>query len=466
MNPKDLENPEEWASKTYGSAELGDPRRTDRLVQMAAALAEEPAASLPKAMRGWSETTAAYRFLNTTEISHEQILQPHWVQTREMAASRARVLLIADQTEINLTTHSKTTGVGPVGQGDRGRGFYVHTVLAVDAETKQVLGCAYQEPFVRQAAPEHETRAQRRGRARESQIWERSAQQIGAPPKRSHWVHVGDSGADIFTFWEVCRKLRCDFVIRVCQDRLVALPPEEQEARRILSHLRKLAESKPAQDAQVLHLRAEHERPARDALLQMSFQQVLIQPPQNGASWDKQEIPVWVVRVWEPAPPAGTEPLEWLLVTTVPITTTEQAWERVRWYGWRWLLEDFHHVLKTGCQIEHQQMRSVDALFRLLGILTPIALRLLCLREIAQNAPETDATEVMSPEVVQVVAHLARRSSAQMSVRDLWRTIASFGGYFNRKGDGPPGWKTLWRGWLYVQTVLEGVHLAASFSPS
>jgi hypothetical protein len=110
-------------------------------------------------------------------------------------------------------------------------------------------------------------------------------------------------------------------------------------------------------------------------------------------------------------------------------------------------------------------MRSVEALLRLLAVLTPIALRLLCLREIAQNAPETHATEVMSTEVVQIVARLARRPTAQMSARDLWRTIASFGGYFNRKGDGPPGWMTLWRGWLYVQTVLQGIHLAASFSP-
>lgn len=392
-------------------------------------------------------------------------MQPHWVQTRQIAEERTWVLLIADPTEINLTAHPSTSGVGPVGQGDRGRGFYVHTVLAVDAQSKQVLGCAYQEPWVRQAAPEHETRAQRRSRARESQIWERSAQQIGSPPSESHWVHVGDSGADIFTFWEVCRQLGCDFVIRLCQDRLVALPPDQQEARRLLHHLRKQAESQPAQDAQVLHLRAEHQRPARDAHLLMSFQQVLIQPPQNGASWEKQELPVWVIRVWEPEPPIGAEPLEWLLVTTVPIASTEQAWQRVRWYGWRWLAEDFHHALKTGCQIEQRQMRSVEALFRLLALLTPMALRLLGLREIAQTAPETDATEVLSAEVVQVVAHLAKRPTASMTVRELWRTIASFGGYFNRKGDGPPGWKTLWRGWVYVQTVLQGVHLAASFSP-
>src|SRR5258708_18991842 len=141
MKPKDLENPEDWASKTFAAAELGDPRRTDRLVQMAAALAEEPAASLPNAMRSVNETIAAYRFLNMPAISHEQIMQPHWEQSRQLAQEREWTLLIADATEINLTTHPSTTGVGSIGQGDRGRGFYVHTALAVDAETKQVLGC-------------------------------------------------------------------------------------------------------------------------------------------------------------------------------------------------------------------------------------------------------------------------------------------------------------------------------------
>lgn len=255
-------------------------------------------------------------------------------------------------------------------------------------------------------------------------------------------------------------------MIRVCQDRLIALPAEEQEAGRILQHLRTVAENKPAQDTQVLHLRAEHQRPARDALLQLRFQQVAIQPPEHGASWEHQEITVWVVRVWEPEPPSGAEPLEWLLVTTVPVATTEQAWQRVRWDAWRWLSEDFHHALKTGCRIERRQMRSVDALCRLLAILTPIALRLLGLREIAQNAPETVANEVVSDEVVQIVAQLAKHPTAQMSARDLWRTIASFGGSFNRKNDGPPGWKTLWRGWMSVQTILDGVHLAARLPPS
>ncbi|HLG60445.1 MAG TPA: IS4 family transposase [Ktedonosporobacter sp.] len=466
MNHQDLQEPEVWASKTFGAAELGDQRRTDRLVSMASAIAHAPAASLPKAMRTWGDTLAAYRLLDNEQISHEQIMMPHWIATRQEAAQRPCVLLVADTTEINLSSHKSTKGVGPVGQGLRGRGFYLHTVLALDASNKQILGCAYQEPFVRKPAPKKETRAQRRKRARESQIWEHCAKQIGAAPSGVRWVHVGDRAADIFTFWQTCQQLGCEFVVRVMEDRGVFAQEDEEPAACKLDHLRQLARRLPAQAGRVLHVRAEHDRQARDAWLQMGYQLVRIQPPINGASLQKTEIQAWVIRVWEPSPPEGVEPLEWILVSSVPIESVEQAWERVQWYSWRWLLEDFHHALKTGCQVENRQLRSVAAQWRLLGILTPTALRLLHLRQIAQNAPETPATEVVSAEVVQVVAHLSKRVPEAMSAQLLWRTIARFGGYLNRTCDGPPGWKTLWQGWLYIQTVLEGVHLAGSFAPS
>jgi Rieske Fe-S protein len=297
MNDQDLQDPEAWASQTFGAAELGDQRRTDRLVTMAAAIAHDPAASLPKAMRSWSDTIAAYRFLDNEQISHEQIMMPHWIQARQEAAQRACVLLVADTTEINLSSHETTTGVGPVGQGVRGRGFYVHTVVALDASTKHVLGCVYQEPFIRQQAPKKETRAQRRQRARESQIWERCAQQIGAAPAGGRWVHVGDRAADIFTFWQTCQHLGCEFVVRVMEDRGCLAQEDAGPADPQMDHLRQLARRLSPQAAQVLHMRAEHHRQARDAWVQMGYQQIRIQPPSNGASLQKTAIQAWVIRV-------------------------------------------------------------------------------------------------------------------------------------------------------------------------
>ena len=156
--------------------------------------------------------------------------------------------------------------------------------------------------------------------------------------------------------------------------------------------------------------------------------------------------------------------MEWILLTSVPIQTVEQAWERVDWYRARWIVEDYHQCLKTGCSIEERQLQTYDGLRRLLGFLAPQAVRLLQLRAASRANPELPASQTMPDEVVQVVAYLAKVPVASLSTKQCWYTIAGQGGYLGRSGDGPPGWKTLWYGWSYVQTLLQGIHLASRLS--
>src|SRR5258706_2474096 len=144
--------------------------------------------------------------------------------------------------------------------------------------------------------------------------------------------------------------------------------------------------------------------------------------------------------------------------------TSAHAWQRVAWYRARWIVEDFHHGLKTGCRIEQRQLQTYEGLRTLLGVLSPEAVRLLQLRNVARQAPEQPAQQVLPADLGQVVAHLAHVPTAQLTTQQCWYTIARQGGYLGRKGDGPPGWKTLWLGWFYVQTLLEGVHLATRLS--
>jgi RNAse (barnase) inhibitor barstar len=149
---------------------------------------------------------------------------------------------------------------------------------------------------------------------------------------------------------------------------------------------------------------------------------------------------------------------------TIPLICPADAWEVVQWYRWRWLLEDFHKALKTGCRIEQRYLQSVEALWKLLAVLTPIALRLLLIRQAAQQDTEIPATKVVSQEVIGVVIHLDKRHRDIVTAKQLWHAIARLGGYLDRTCDGPPGWQTLWKGWIRVMYTLEGVHLAAHFS--
>ncbi len=217
-----------------------------------------------------------------------------------------------------------------------------------------------------------------------------------------------------------------------------------------------------ASDEQELEVPAEHARQARTARVALSYGQLRLLAP------DKREnvlpsLRVWVVRVWEVDPPEGVEPLEWVLLTSVPVESVAQAWERVGWYRRRWIVEDYHQALKTGCRMEQRQVESYDGLRRLLGLLAPLAVRLLQLRTLARQQPERAATEVVPPEVVQLVALKTGGTAAGMTVAQCLKRIAQLGGYQGRRSDGPPGWKTLWHGWLKIQTMLEGVQLAHQF---
>ena len=160
-------------------------------------------------------------------------------------------------------------------------------------------------------------------------------------------------------------------------------------------------------------------------------------PPRHDPRQNKEPLTVWVIRVWEEQAPEGEEPLEWLLMTLVPTTTLEQAWERVDWYRQRWLVEDYHQCLKSGCRIEQRQLQSVAGLIRLLGLLSPLAVRLMQVRERARQEPERPAAEVIEPLMLAVLAERAGRSPDTMTLGTFWTEVARLGGYLARRR---PSW--------------------------
>ncbi len=454
MNTQEILDPERWAKKTFGSSKLKDIRRTGRAVKAATRMAENTSASFPAQMQTWKEVIALYRLLGEDDVTFEALMQPHWQQTREQIETRPVVLLVQDTTEVDLSHHPKTKGLGQVGN-ERGRGLYIQTVLAVLPEQGEVLGCAMQEPFVRTPAPPGETRSKRRQRSeRETDVWMRLVTRLGNFPAETMVVHVGDRGADMFPFFQACRATQTHFLVRAFENRRIE--PEEGGQRYLLDSVR----SWPVQASRPFQVPASHGRTARSTVVQLAFGTLTVLPPRFEKRFLAEPLQVWAIRVWEEQTPAGEEPLEWMLLTSVPTTTLEQAWERVGWYERRWVVEDYHQCLKTGCRLEERQVQSVDRLIRLLGLLSPLAVRLLHLRDLARREPERRAGEVLDADVLAIVAAQSGQVPACMTTEAFWKAVAQMGGYLARQGDGPPGWKTLWKGWLRVQTLLEGVHLA------
>ena len=479
MNPSTMLSALHWAEETFGSVHLGDVRRTQRAVKIASAIAHHPAASLPAQMPDEAALEATYRFLQTPDVTYEQLIGPHVAQTRAEASKQQQVLLIQDTTEVDYQQHPTTAGLGPIGNGSH-HGYLLQSVLAVVPGSREVLGLMHQEPFLRQPAPKGETKRQREQRERESQVWERSVQAIGTPPEGVQWIHVGDRYSDMFSFLSLCRQQQCDFVVRAAQDRCVDLlveqadapvPPRShhrpragQPAAAKPQHLFEVVRGWSAVDEQDVPLEATKQTKARVAHVVLSFGCLRLLPPEHQPVNQGRPLVVWVIRVWEPEPPEGVEGLEWVLLTSVRTATLAQAWQRVDWYRARWLVEDYHQGLQTGCRIEERQLQSYEALRRLLGLLAPVAVRLLQLRAVARETPERLASEILPTDLVQVVALLAKVPAATLTAQQCWSAIARCGGYLRRRSSGPPGWKTLWKGWFYVQTLLEGVHLATRLS--
>jgi hypothetical protein len=227
MNTQELLDPKSWAERTFGGVQLHDMRRTKRAVQAASKLAENPMGSLPAQMQTWKESKALYRLLDEPDVTFAALMQPHVQQTREQATSSPVVLLVQDTTDIDLSHRRKISGVGHIGN-ERGRGFFVQTVLAVRPETREVLGCMAQEPFVRIPAPDGEQRSQRRKREeRETDVWIRQVHTIGTPAAGSVWVHVGDRGADMFPFFQACQATQTHFLVRAGKSRRVQESEDE-----------------------------------------------------------------------------------------------------------------------------------------------------------------------------------------------------------------------------------------------
>lgn len=448
-----------WAKRTFGDVVLGDTRRTARAVELAAAMLTNPAASLPRQLPTKAALIASYQLLHEPDVTHAALLTPHFEQTRAAARQHPVVLLTGDLTNLDYSHHRTTSGLGPIGNG-RGRGYLVHSVLALLPQPRQVLGLAHQIPYVPTAKVKGETLRQMQARRRQTDVWEEAVDAIGGPPDGVCWVHVGDRGSDIFRFLTACRRHHCEYLVRASKDRRVQKEEDEE-----ITSLKATVRKWPTRGERVLQLPAGHGKAARKATVSVTWQSLQLLVPQQEPVGEP--LKAWVIRVWEPDPPKEIkDPIEWLLLTSVAVEREEDAWERVTWYTCRWTNEDYHQCLKTGCRIEQRNLGDQPALERLLGFCAPVAIQLLQLRDLPRIDPDRPAVEVMDPELVAVVATVSGIPQVGMTIHQFCGAVARRGGYLGRKRDGPPGWKTLWLGWYDFQCILEGVRLAHSLSPN
>jgi hypothetical protein len=459
-------SPLDWARNHFGGAEMSDSRRVERVLTIAHAMALSPGQSLPQMFANTYDLKAAYNLFAHPEATPAQIQAGHREAVALAMQEPGLYLCLEDTTEPSWPARDAIEGLGPVG-GSQNRqiGFLLHSTLVVRAWEKDdentarrgalsILGFVDQQYHVRQPAPEGETKAQRQQRTRESVLWQRSTQTIGPAPEQEavEWRRVCDRGADIFESIRAYQQQGHTFTIRATQDRALVEPTSGQNCGYLFSTVR-AQEAFPRRVD--LSLRARAGQSARTARLSLSAVQVHLRSPKS--EWA--HLPVLAVRVWEENPPPGVEALEWVLLCSPEPPSFEAARKNCRDYAARWVIEEFHKALKTGLKVEDLQLSTGARLMAATALMSVVALRLLDLREAARHSPNAPAADSHLSEVeLEVLAAATRRELK--TLREVTLALGRLGGHLNRKGDGLPGWQTLWRGWQRLQEMVIGFELA------
>jgi hypothetical protein len=450
--------PAVWSEQQFGACELGDSRRTQRLVRYAQQMAEKPDASTPQQTENWGDCKAVYRLFERPEVTFESVTTAHYQNTRTLPPGR--YLVVSDTTEIDYGYKSERKGLGPLTATHR-RGFFLHSALVMDAESHQVMGLGTQELWARVAGKQKRVhRVNCRKRKTEHEVWGRVIDRVTAIGPNVELIHVCDRGADNFDVFAHLHLKGDSWVIRAAQ-----LKRKLRTAEGIIRKLDEILCDATLQGSYQVWVSANKKQTARWAQVEVRSTSVTMLRPREGATafvMDNQvrEVPTHVVEVREVNAPKGSAALHWVLYTKESVASFDDCCRVVEHYEQRPMVEEYHKGLKTGLQVEGRQYEAAERLSAVIGVICVQAVRLLQLRDVARQAPETAAKKLVPTEWVEVLGKITRRPRTINTVREFMRTLAGLGGFLGRKSDGEAGWQTIWRGLETLILALRGYHAA------
>lgn len=456
----------DWAHEQFWGTALRDLRLQRRVVEVAACIRANPRGTLPRSVGAPIALKAAYRLLSNPKVTHEKVLQPHVTATRAKCRAPGDYLLIEDTTALSFTQRGHVQGMGPLTKGSS-QGFLAHTSLAVriahwnnvhepEVTLVGIFGqqCwAREEPQGTRAERKRVKRIRKRagGALDESDRWARAMAQTGRPPAEARWTLVADRECDIFQILLRCAEHGAHWVIRASQPR---------RTTSVAGDVFTTAAHAPALGRFTLKLRSRLGVAARRACVEVRAVATDILAPRDMPGPHAPQTTT-LVEVREIDPPADVDPLHWVLLTSWFCESFAQARRVVAVYACRWLIEEYHKALKSGTHIEDSQLSRADRIQALLGIHGVIAVDLLQLKLLANTHPDDPvAPELIAPEALAILEIQFGTPPCGWTNAATMRAIARMGGYLGRKHDGPPGWLSIWRGWLKLTVMLEGYRLA------
>jgi hypothetical protein len=412
-----------WAEQEFGACDLGDPRRTRRLVKIVGDQAAQPSGSYSQAAGGNRyHLKGYYRFLNSEreELNLESLLQTHRTQTIRRMKRESTVLIVQDTTELNLSTRTHCEGLGSIGTnqtGAKSRGLDLHSCLAV-GESGLPLGVL--RLFGYAPEPAQDKDPHRRVEEKESYRWlegYEDATAIAATIPETRVINVTDREGDMFELFDLRRRQtghKAELLVRAKFDRCL-----EGSDQKLFQELA----AAPLARAVTIPVPRQREhaakpstpgRPAlaaRKARVEVRFKEVTLSAPLRPQTRTKQPIKLWAVYLQEKHPPKGATAVRWLLLTSIPIASLKQALKCVRWYCRRWRIEEWHRVMKSGCKILDHQNHEAHVLLRAIALDSVIAWRIMLLALLGREVPELPSDALFDQTECEVLGLLAQKKT-------------------------------------------------------
>jgi Transposase DNA-binding/Transposase DDE domain len=456
----------------YNDCNFGDKRLTDRAVFIAESLTVKYGQPLSEIFNNASDLKRSYEFFSNPKTTFDKLTQPSFKQTASYIYGIPVVLALGDTTYLDYKKIlEKREEYGPTGNG--GNGLILHSSLAVDPDFGQPLGLLWEKLWHRQrkVPPVGETSAAKKKRLKkerlreknrafeekESYRWVEAFQKVNQlfngleMPNGgllSRVVHVFDREGDIAEVFALSRKTKnTGVVVRAAHNRCL-----EGEN----SYLWEYVSSQDVQFISDVKLPETKKRKERTATLEVRYCLVSISPPSRLKK--EGNFNVYAVYATEINVPEGCEPVSWMLLTSELVTTQQEAEQILRWYTYRWRIEEYHKILKSGCKAEAYRLGG-DSMSTMLGFLTVIAAQLLRMTYLHRNSPHSSAAIVLTKlqmDVLLTSTPAKQKKNVELTVDWAIRAIARLGGYLEHRKNSPIGIQVLWRGWLRLETLCQG----------
>src|SRR5262249_6595389 len=433
---------------------LGHQRLNRRAARIVQAALESPGDSIPAAAGDRATTNATYRFLDNDNVSPDDLDAAHRAYTLGLGAEAPGTILVAqDTTPADFTSPRRARTLGQLAHAKH-FGFFVHSALAL-RDDGLPLGLLPQQVWMR--SPEQRgKRAQRRHKEtadKESQRWLDTEQAcVAALPADRHVVMLSDREADFYDYFALPRRPPQHVLVRA------KLPRRLAASKQLLGVA---VRTQPLAGTLSVRVPRKDGKPQRQATLAVRYGTFSLRPPSTHPRRSQlPPLPLQAILVEEIEPPPHVQPVQWLLLTTLPVASLAEAERAVNWYAYRWRIERYHFVLKSGCKLEELQLATAPRLRRALSLYAMVAARLLHLTYRGRQEPEACCEPSVGRQEWQLLwRHFQPGKVLPVvapSLRQTIHWIARLGGFLDRKGDNEPGVKVLWRGLRKLHDMLVG----------